>query len=245
MLKKGVNISSHKAEKITFDDIQESSVILTLTRKQAEDVLKNVLNYYPSYQTKIIPMLDYLGIKDWEFPKLIGATQFVYSEFVGKMESVLPLFKIKFKQDTYLPLLVKGKGLGVGIIKGPVRIIESDVQVGEIEQGDVVVCSTNDVAGLLGRAVSEVGAIITESWSELGELSQTSYKFNIPCISSTSHPADVLQNGELVLLDAITGSVYGYPSANMPIKTDNLPGQEPKLSLADILKKYNIKPKES
>lgn len=209
MLKKGLDIANHKATKLTFEHIQQSSIILTITNKHAEDIIDNALESFPSYKTRVIPLLNYLGVNNWEFPKLLGANKTAYNEFIKKVEPLLPLLVNKLRKDTVLPLLARGHGLGSGFARGRVRIIETAPQASDVEQGDVVICHSNHVSDILGRGIRFVGAIITDSFSEIHHLSTVSNEYGIPCIYGTSHPAEIMQNGEFVLADASTGVVYG------------------------------------
>ena len=204
---KGLDISSHKAHQITLGDILHSSIVLTFTNEHSESVFHNVLNVYPSLRHKLITLSNYLSVKE-ELPALLGATKYGYQQFVENAEKILPQLREKLMQDTRLPLLVKGQGMGSGMAHGKIRIIKTSEQAEDIEKGDVVVCQTNHV-DFLDRMYKFISAIITETESESMHLSQVSYEYGIPCICGASHATEILHTGNQVLLDANSGSVYG------------------------------------
>ncbi|MFC1972627.1 PEP-utilizing enzyme [Chloroflexota bacterium] len=207
MKAKGVDISTHIARKITFDDILHSSIILTCRTENSEKVFKNILSEYPSLRNKVITLSDYLGLKE-TLPALLGESIYKYKQFVEQVEKMMPQLREKLIHDTLLPLLVTGQGLGSGMAQGKIRIIETSEQVKDIEKGDVVVCDTNHV-DFLDRMYGVIGGIITDTHSESMHLSQVSDEKNIPCVNGASYATEVLRNGDKVLVDANSGSVYG------------------------------------
>ncbi len=181
--KKEMEILSHQAKKISSVDIEKASLILAIEKKHA-DAAKNICSY-PSQRDKVVKLYDYLGQPGKEFPALIGSTQSEYKQFLDKVIPSVPSIGAKLLQDTFMPMLVRGKGLGSGLAVGKARIIQNMNQANEVEKGDIVVCSSNDIAGVYGRGARAAGGIVTDKTEGLSGLSEIGSTTTRPGSTST------------------------------------------------------------
>ena len=207
----GLDISSHRAKRLTQSLVEESSIVLGIEPKHVEYAHDHVCHGYPAYRNRIVTFFDYLRTVDLKFDSLISSNELSdYLSFANWMESLLPRLAYQFREDTHLPLLAKGKGLGSAVVQGPARIVKSALQAQEIQRGDVVVCDTNHIIDAFGRGRVELaGATVTDSMSEMSQLSQFGHELNVPCVAGTTYGTQVLHDGSQVLVDATGGLVYG------------------------------------
>ncbi len=207
----GLDISSHRAKRLTGSLVEASSIVLGIETKHVEYAHDHVCHGYPAYRNRIIAFFDYLSATDLKFDSLIGSNESSdYLIFANWMESLLPRLVYRFKQDTHLPLLAKGKGLGSAVVQGPARIVKSGLPTQEVRKGDVLVCDINNIIDVYGRGkIEAAGAIVTDSMSELSQLSQFGHELNVPCVGGTTYGTQVLYDGSQVLVDATGGLVYG------------------------------------
>jgi phosphohistidine swiveling domain-containing protein/protein-tyrosine-phosphatase len=209
MLSLGLDISFHKANALSFSDIEESSLVLGFEQKHVQYVLEHICPGYPSYASRVLALMSYYGVPDQKFDSLIGTNDpSLYASFCSWLEMEFSRLVYRFKEDTYLPLVAIGKGLGSGVVQGRVKIVKSLEQSQEIKKGDILVCDTNHIVCSYGRAADLASAIVTNSASEMSHLSQLSYELNIPCVGGTQYGTEVLHDGLRIVVDATTGNIY-------------------------------------
>ncbi len=206
----GINISYYKSKALTPDDIETASIILTMEQKHANSAVKTICIECPAYKDKIIRFFDYLKASDLAFDSLMGKGLPEYENFAHWMNNLMFRLAYTLKEDTLLPLLARGKGLGSGIVQGRARVIKSVEEANEVEEGDVIVCGTNEIASAFSRVVNAAGGFVTESTSEMSVLSQLAGKLKVPCVGGTYIATKSINDKQEILVDAVTGNVYGY-----------------------------------
>lgn len=196
MLELGIDISSHRARSLTLPMIERASIVLGIEDKHVTYVHEQVCQWRPSFKSRIISFFEYLGAPDLKFCNLIRSEKLSdYQHFATWMESLLPRLSYRFQQDAYSPLLTKGTGLDSGVARGPARIVKSTLQAKNIWSGDIIVCETNDIVAVCGRErIEAAGAIVTDSASEVSQLSQFSHEL-APCVAGTTCGTQVLYDG--------------------------------------------------
>jgi phosphohistidine swiveling domain-containing protein/protein-tyrosine-phosphatase len=209
MLSLGLDISSHEAKALTLTDIEESSLVLGFEQKHVQYVLEHLCPGYPSYANKVLALMSYYGSPEQKFDSLIGTNNLsLYTAFCQWLEMEFSRLVYRFREDTHLPLVAIGKGLGSGVVQGRVKIVKSFEQSKEIRRGDILVCDTNHIVSRYGRAADLASAIVTDSASEMSHLSQLSHELNIPCVGGTQYGTEVFHDGLRIIVDATTGNIY-------------------------------------
>lgn len=95
--------------------------------------------------------------------------------------------------------------------RGPARIVENTLQAKHIRKGDVIVSDTNDIVAVCGRErIAAAVAIITDSASEVSQLSQLSHELHVPCVAGTTYGTQVIYEGLQVMVDATGGPGIRY-----------------------------------
>ena len=206
----GLDIASHRARSLSLETVREASIVFAMEQKHINYVTQHVCAGYPSYHNKIVLLLSYLGA-DFEVEKLVGTGSVTkYTDFAKQLKLLLPRLAYMIKHETLHPLLLKGEGVSTGVVEGKVKVVRSPSECREVSSGDVVVCQSNHVIQLYGRdCVEMASAIITDSMGEIHHLSELSHEMNIPCIGGTGSASELLQDGQVVILDGTTGLVYG------------------------------------
>ena len=111
--------------------------------------------------------------------------------------------------------LVRGLGAAPGAASGPVRVIGTLADAGELRAGDVLVThmTAPDWVPLMRRAA----AIVTDSGGMTCHAAIVSRELGIPCIVGTGNATTVLRDGEVVTVDATHGAVLeGAPAHAAP-----------------------------
>jgi rifampicin phosphotransferase len=88
---------------------------------------------------------------------------------------------------------------------GPVRVIRTEAELGELKPGEVLVCPTTHSSWTV--AFSKVGALVTDGGSILSHPSIIAREHGIPAVVATLSGTCSLRNGELVTVDGNTGRV--------------------------------------
>lgn len=103
-------------------------------------------------------------------------------------------------------ILVQGMGIGTEIAKGPVRIINFDGDVDQIQPGDIVV--TYSAESSLAPYLSSIGAIIAEEGGLTSNAAIMGLNARIPVIVGATDAVRKLKDGMLVTVDTPRGRVY-------------------------------------
>ncbi len=206
----GLDISSHKARVLSLEIIREASFILAMEQKHINYVTQHVCAGYLSYHNRMILLTGYLGA-DFKLEELVGTRDVTeYTDFAKQVELLLTRLAYTIKQETLYPLLLKGEGVSTGAVQGKVKVVLSALKAREVNTGDIIVCKSNHVTQLYGQdCIRKASAIITDSMSEIHHLSELSQDMNIPCVGGTGSATELLQDGQVITLDATSGLVYG------------------------------------
>ncbi len=206
----GLDISSHRAESLSLETIREASIILAMEQKHINYVTQHVCAEYPSYHNRIVLLTGYLGA-DFKLEKLVGTKDIAeYTNFAEQLRLLLPRVAYMIKYETLHPLLLKGEGVSTGAADGKVKVVRSPSEARGVNTGDVMVCQSNHVIESYGQdCARKASAIITDSISEIHHLSELSQGMNIPCVGGTGSATELLQDGQVITLDATSGLVYG------------------------------------
>jgi pyruvate,water dikinase len=101
--------------------------------------------------------------------------------------------------------LLKGMPISAGYAEGPVRIVLSPDALHEVKAGEILVVPVIDpgMAPLLGLA----SGLIIEMGGMLSHGAIIAREYGIPAVANVQQATKVLQNGEVVAVDATAGEV--------------------------------------
>lgn len=111
------------------------------------------------------------------------------------------------KVHTIAKVLVKGMGIGNESTLGKVCIVNSfgDLET-KFKDGDIIVCKFTDKE--MVKYMEKASAIITEQGGLTSHAAIVGLNLNKPTIVGAEAATTILQDGELVTVDCITGRVY-------------------------------------
>jgi pyruvate,water dikinase len=92
-----------------------------------------------------------------------------------------------------------------GTIQGKVRIITSSDKIGEMKNGEILVCPMSDPDYL--PAIRKAKAIIADLGGLLCHAAIVARELRIPCIVGTKNATRVLANGDLIEMDGEKGII--------------------------------------
>ena len=102
--------------------------------------------------------------------------------------------------------ILKGSGSSPGIATGKVKIISAIEDLTKVEEGDVLVTRMTSPDYVV--SMSKSAAIITDEGGATAHASIVSRELGIPCIVGTQSATKILQDGQLITVDAYHGLVY-------------------------------------
>lgn len=101
---------------------------------------------------------------------------------------------------------LKGLGSSPGRIVGRARIVEDLVwQADEFEAGEILVTRYTDASWTPLFAIA--GGVVTDIGSMLSHSSIVSREFNVPSVVNTKHATQVINTGDLIVVDGDAGTV--------------------------------------
>ena len=103
-------------------------------------------------------------------------------------------------------ILLKGLGASPGIGTGKVRTIDSEREIGKVEEGDILVTTmtTPDMVPAMKRA----SAIVTDEGGMTCHAAIVSRELGVPAVVGTKDATKILKDGMVVTVDGEKGLVY-------------------------------------
>ena len=116
-------------------------------------------------------------------------------------------------------IILRGLGAAPGIGKGTVKVLASPKEMNKVMKGDVLVTdmTTPDFVPAMKRA----SAIVTNSGGMTCHAAIVSREMGIPCIVGTKNGTTVLQEGQMITVDASRGIVYDGDTGMADVKKDD------------------------
>ena len=102
--------------------------------------------------------------------------------------------------------IVKGIGVGNKTVEGKVRIIKSNEDCKEFNEGDILVTTMTDIE--MNPHIEKCAAIITEEGGMTSHAAIVGINLNKPVIVSATNILESVKDGEIVTVDSSRGVVY-------------------------------------
>lgn len=102
--------------------------------------------------------------------------------------------------------LLKGLGASPGIASGRVKVVLKMEDITKVEEGDILV--TTMTSPDLVPTMSKAAAIVTDLGGSTSHAAIVSREMGIPAIVGTGRATKILKDGQIITIDAYTGTVY-------------------------------------
>ena len=116
-------------------------------------------------------------------------------------------------------LLVRGLGASPGIAAGPVRVLSSPAEGGQLIAGEVLVAPMTNPDWL--PTLRRAAAVVTDSGGVTCHAAIASRELGVPCIVGTHDATSRLHDGQEVTVDGTRGTVIAgavdQPAALLPV----------------------------
>lgn len=124
-------------------------------------------------------------------------------DFIAKPKKISQMKKKLYKID--MTKIVKGTVASRGMAQGIVKLISTITEIDKVKKGDVLVSTMTspDMTTAMHKAV----AIVTDEGGMTCHAAIVSREFGIPCIVGTRNATKILNDGDLVRVDAIKGVI--------------------------------------
>lgn len=100
---------------------------------------------------------------------------------------------------------IKGSGASPGVVRGKVKVCRGESEIAKVEKGDVLVaCMTQPE---FVPAMKKASAIVTDEGGLTCHAAIVSRELGIPCVIGTKSATKLLQDGDMVEVDADNGVV--------------------------------------
>lgn len=90
----GIDIRNHLSRQLTKEMLENSDLVLTMTRAHKE----LILSYYPSYSNKVFTLLEYIG-KDGDIVDPFGGDINVYRACAKEIKQAIDILFDKLKES--------------------------------------------------------------------------------------------------------------------------------------------------
>jgi pyruvate,water dikinase len=103
-------------------------------------------------------------------------------------------------------LLDGGVSANPGVGTGPVYVIRSEAELGEVPDGSVLVSPT--LSPSLARVIGRLRAVVAESGSRACHFASIAREFQVPVLAAAHEATKRLRSGQIVTVDAGQGRIY-------------------------------------
>ena len=109
---------------------------------------------------------------------------------------------------------VKGMTASNGIVRGPVKIVDTKNEINVVSEGDILITSmtTPDFIPAMEKAI----AFVTDEGGILCHAAIVSREMNKPCVIGTKIATQVFKDGDYIEVDANTGTVKKISKNSIP-----------------------------
>ena len=103
-------------------------------------------------------------------------------------------------------IILRGETASTGVATGPVKIIKNKDELSKVTKGDILVAPMTmpDYVPAMQKAC----AILTNEGGMTSHAAIVSREMMIPCIVGTEHATEVLEDNQIITIDATNGVVY-------------------------------------
>jgi pyruvate,water dikinase len=99
-----------------------------------------------------------------------------------------------------------GRSASLGIRTGTACILTSLEELGKLEAGEILVCTTTDPAW--STIFSKVAAVVTDTGGELSHSAILAREYGLPCVVGTTWATQKIRDGQRICVDGGRGIVY-------------------------------------
>ncbi len=148
--------------------------------------------------------------------------------------------KIK-KEEVKGHIITKGLPASPGVVTGPVKIVLDLSELEKVQKGDVLVTKMTNPD--MVPAMKKAAAIVTDEGGMTCHAAIVSRELGIPSVVGTGNITELVNDGDLVTVDATKGLVY---KGKVEIEVESLEGEVPEtktkvylnLGIPDMAEKY-------
>lgn len=133
-----------------------------------------------------------------------------------KSKNVVETYKLKERG----PVLVSGRSVGEKIAAGKVRVIKNAKDLGDLQQGEILVTDKTDPDW--EPAMKRASAIVTNRGGRTCHAAIVSRELGLPAIVGTIHGTDVLQTGHDVTVSCAEGDEGFVYQGRLPFEVNRL-----------------------
>ncbi|SMD26592.1 PEP-utilizing enzyme [Kibdelosporangium aridum] len=148
----------------------------------------------------------FTALEAWEPPPALGPPPQAVTEPLTVMLWGITTDSVAgWLEDAAEPGTLRGVAGSPGVVEGPVRVVQSADQLGEIQQGEILVCPATSPAwapvfSRIAATVSDVGGIMSHTAIVCRE-------YGLPAVVGTGRAVSTLRTGQRVRVDGNTGVV--------------------------------------
>lgn len=104
-------------------------------------------------------------------------------------------------------VIVSGSGASQGIVEGTARVVEHGVGQ-RLGHGEILVARITD-ATMMADIIINASAIVTDLGGIASHPAIVARELGIPCVVATGNATELIKDGQVILVDGSTGTVYG------------------------------------
>ncbi|MCL5430459.1 MAG: PEP-utilizing enzyme [Candidatus Marsarchaeota archaeon] len=157
---------------------------------------------------EIIGLLEREGSAEELVKQRRQLTAYIASEYIlsgADAKVILGKITEKVEKKAAITEILNGTPASLGIVRGKVRIILNSSQANKIIKGEILVAKATSVDFV--PAMRRSAAIITETGGITSHAAIISRELGVPCIIGVENATRMLNNGDLVDLDATNGTI--------------------------------------
>lgn len=181
------------AEQLGPDYVQKPS----LTPEEVEILIDNGL--------KVEQLYGSVQDTEWGLDEDTHEFYFLQSRPITTLKGHEESQKLEKASENLHPIL-KGLPASPGIGRGRVRVIHHMSEIGNVKEGEVLVAGMTNPD--MVPAMKKAAALVTDEGGRTCHAAIVSRELQIPCIVGTKNATTLLQNNQLVTVDAKRGVVY-------------------------------------
>ena len=121
--------------------------------------------------------------------------------------------------DTDGQVLLRGLAASAGVATGPVRVLQSPKEGGQLHAGEVLVAPMTNPDWV--PTIRRAAAVVTDGGGMTCHAAIVSRELGVPCVVGARTATTVLHDGDVVTVDGADGAVYAGPGGRPRVPTSS------------------------
>jgi pyruvate,water dikinase len=145
-------------------------------------------------------------LNDWTPPPAIGVTPEAVTDPMTIMLWGVTTERVhEWARQVEGGTVLNGAAASPGVVEGPARVVKSPDQIGDVRDGEILVCGSTSPAW--APIFSKIKATVTDVGGVMSHAAIVAREYGLPAVVGTGRATGVIRTGQIIRVDGSEGTV--------------------------------------